>query len=68
MDKKITYEQYKKPYCKKHYKKFNRGMDKNTRQILWTVIWMMFIMGLCVLFNNAAPLWLLGFWFLGLFE
>ena len=75
-DKKITYEQYMKnrkegyikPYCNKRYKKFNKGMDKNTRDILWTALWFMFIGGLCVLFNSAAPLWMLVLWFFGLYS
>ena len=51
---------------KKMYKGFcRRGMDNNTRQILWTGLWLLFITGLCVLFNSAAPLWLLIFWMMG---
>ena len=44
---------------------YGHRMDKHTKQILWTALWMIFIGGLCVLFNSAAPLWLLVFWLIG---
>lgn len=34
--------------------------------IVWTTIWMIFILILCILFDSANPLWLLIVWLLGL--
>lgn len=34
--------------------------------IVWTIIWMIFILILCVLFDSASPVWLFIIWFLGL--
>lgn len=43
-------------------------MDRNTALILWTIIWFIFIGVLCILFQNANPLWLLILWLLGFTE
>lgn len=35
--------------------------------LLWSLIWFVFIAFLCFLFNSANPLWLLIIWFLGVY-
>lgn len=58
----------------KNYRKFNKRvinkkprkeMSRSEYQMLWTAIWLLFIFGLCLLFNHAAPLILLAVWFFG---
>lgn len=64
---------YKKPYKKqngyKHnnkiYRTTKRHLSKGEFRILWTAIWLLFIFALCLLFDNAAPLWFLIIWFIG---
>ena len=61
-DKKVSYKQY---YVKGPYKtKYRRGMTKLEFKILWTLIWFIFVGGLCVFFNTMGPLWLMIIWFL----
>lgn len=36
------------------------------KELLWTTIWLLFILVLCVLFDSALPLLLLFIWLLGL--
>lgn len=55
---------------KKNDKKYSgkvqyRGMTRFEYQICWTLIWAVFIFGLCALFGTATPLWLLIFWMMG---
>ena len=58
-----------KPYVIKKVKthRHRRGMNKFEFVILWTVAWFLFMFGLSVVFNTMGPLWLLIFWFIGLF-
>ena len=61
-DDKVTYKQYymkgNKPNC--------YGMSKFTYRVLMTLIWLAFTFGLIVVFNNAAPLWLLILWLIAI--
>lgn len=36
-------------------------------KLVWTALWLLFIFGLCLLFNNAFPLLLLFIWLLGMY-
>ena len=63
-------ENNKKFYNSRDWKKvknfyrpvYRRGMNKNEYRILWTALWMLFIGGLCFIFNSALPLSLLLLW------
>ena len=48
------------------YSKPKRYMTRMERDILWTALWLGFILCLALFFNSGAPLWLLLVWFLGL--
>jgi hypothetical protein len=41
-------------------------MDENKIKLIWTAIWLVFILGLCFIVDGMGPLWLLIIWFLGL--
>ena len=41
-------------------------MNDLNENIVWTIIWMIFILILCVLFDSASPLGLFIIWLLGL--
>lgn len=57
---------YARPY-NKHYKvNKRREIAKNECRMLWTAMWLLFVLCLCFLFDTTAPLWLLVVWFLGL--
>ena len=65
---------YNNKRLNKNYRKFNKRvinkkprkeMSRTEYQMLWTTIWLLFIFGLCLLFNHAAPLILLAVWFFG---
>ena len=65
MKRKIKYKTYYgKPYRSVSGRRHE--MDNTTQQILWTALWLLFIFGLCILFNNAVPLWLLFIWLMGI--
>lgn len=57
---KVKFHKYKPVY--------RRGISKFEYRVLWTAIWLLFIGGLCVLFNSGLPLWLLLVWILGIAE
>ena len=55
---------------KKNDKKYSgkvqyRGMTRFEYQILWTLMWLVFVGFLCLYFYSYAPLWLLIFWLMG---
>ena len=56
---------YTKPYVIKKVKT-HRYMSDTEYKMLWTVVWLLFIFGLCFVFKSALPLWLLFIWFLGI--
>lgn len=41
-------------------------MDDFEKDMIWTALWFLFITGLCVIFRNGFPCWLLVLWVLGL--
>lgn len=41
-------------------------MHEDKNKLIWTAIWLLFILGLCLITNGMGPLWLLIIWFLGL--
>ena len=45
---------------------YNKGMSKFTYRVLMTLIWLAFTFGLIVVFNSAAPLWLLILWLIAI--
>lgn len=40
-------------------------MEDNKYNIIWTIIWFIFITLLVFIFKNANPLWLLVLWIMG---
>ena len=59
--KNLKYGTYKK------YTPAKRYMSKMEFQILWTAIWLCFIVSLCLIFKNPLALFLLAMWFIGMF-
>lgn len=64
--KKIFHYESKK---NKNYegKKFYRhyGLSRFMFNLLWTGLWLVFIMCMCYSFGTMSPLWLLIFWMMG---
>ena len=57
---------HKKLYMRPYVVKAARYMSDTEYKMLWTVVWLLFIFGLCFVFKSALPLWLLFIWFLGI--
>lgn len=61
--------QYRPYYIYKRGKRYKRSgygrMDNNIYNILWTLIWLTFVAGLCLFFDNAWSLILLLLWMSG---
>lgn len=48
------------------YKRPRKDLSTNEYRMLWTIVWLLFIFGLCLLFKSAVPLLLLFVWFMGI--